>query len=44
MFEHHGEALMAGDIDGLVSGYADDVLFITSTGVLLERTDSAKDS
>jgi hypothetical protein len=34
IFEHHGEALVAGDIDGIVSDYADDAIFITPDGVL----------
>jgi hypothetical protein len=34
IFEHHGEALMAGDIDGIVSDYAEDAIFITPDGVL----------
>ena len=34
IFEHHGEALMAGDVDGIVSDYADDAVFITPDGVL----------
>jgi len=34
IFEHHGEALMAGDLDGIVSDYAEDAVFITPEGVL----------
>jgi hypothetical protein len=34
VFEHHGEVLMAEDIDGIVSDYADDAVFITPDGVL----------
>jgi ketosteroid isomerase-like protein len=34
VFEHHGEALMAGDLDGIVSDYAEDAVFITPAGVL----------
>ena len=34
VFEHHGVALMAGDIDGIVEDYSDDALFITPSGVL----------
>jgi hypothetical protein len=34
IFEHHGEVLVAGDIDGIVSDYADDAVFITPEGVL----------
>ena len=33
VFQHHGEALMAEDLDGIVSDYADDALFITPDGV-----------
>ena len=34
IFQHHGEVLMAEDIDGIVSDYADDAVFITPDGVL----------
>jgi hypothetical protein len=34
VFQHHAEALMAEDLDGIVSDYADDALFITPEGVL----------
>jgi hypothetical protein len=34
VFEHHGQALVAGDIDAIVSDYADDAVFITPGGVL----------
>ena len=34
VFEHHGEVLMAEDLDGIVSDYADDAVFITPEGVL----------
>ena len=34
IFAHHAEALMAGDIEAVVSDYADDAVFITSKGVL----------
>jgi SnoaL-like domain len=33
IFQHHGEALMAEDLDGIVSDYADDALFITPDGI-----------
>jgi uncharacterized protein (TIGR02246 family) len=33
VFAHHAEALGAGDLDGIVSDYTDDALFITPTGV-----------
>jgi SnoaL-like domain len=34
VFRHHGEVLMAEDLDGIVSDYTDDALFITPDGVL----------
>jgi ketosteroid isomerase-like protein len=34
IFEHHGKALMAEDLEGIVSDYADDAVFITPDGVL----------
>jgi ketosteroid isomerase-like protein len=33
IFEHHAEVLIAGDIDGIVSDYSDDAVFITPDGV-----------
>lgn len=33
VFQHHGEVLMAEDLDGIVSDYAEDALFITPEGV-----------
>jgi ketosteroid isomerase-like protein len=33
VFQHHAEALIGGDIDGLVDDYADDAVFITPDGV-----------
>lgn len=33
IFQHHGEVLMAEDLDGIVSDYSDDALFITPEGV-----------
>lgn len=33
VFQHHGEALMAEDLDGIVSDYAEGALFITPDGV-----------
>jgi hypothetical protein len=33
VFQHHGEVLMAEDLDGIVSDYAQDALFITPDGV-----------
>jgi SnoaL-like domain len=32
-FQHHVEALVAEDLDAIVSDYADDALFITPDGV-----------
>ena len=32
MFQHHAEALGAGDLDGIVADYADDAVFITPAG------------
>jgi hypothetical protein len=32
--EHHGQVLAAGDLDGIVSDYAEDAVFITPEGVL----------
>lgn len=32
IFAHHAEALMAGDIDGIVADYTDDAVFITPAG------------
>ncbi len=34
VFEHHGEVLGAGDLEGIVSDYSDDAIFITPDGVL----------
>jgi hypothetical protein len=34
VFAHHAQALVAGDLDGIVSDYADDAIFITPSGVL----------
>jgi SnoaL-like protein len=34
VFQHHVEALGAEDLDGIVSDYADDAVFITPDGVL----------
>ena len=33
IFQHHVEALMAEDLDGIVDDYADDAIFITPEGV-----------
>ncbi len=34
VFQHHGEALMAEDLEGIVDDYADDAIFITPDVVL----------
>jgi ketosteroid isomerase-like protein len=34
VFAHHAEVLIAGDIDGIVSDYSDDAVFITPEGAL----------
>jgi predicted SnoaL-like aldol condensation-catalyzing enzyme len=34
IFEHHATVLIAGDIEGIVSDYADDARIITPSGVL----------
>lgn len=34
IFQHHGGALIAGDIDEIVADYTDDAVFITPVGVL----------
>jgi SnoaL-like domain len=33
IFQHHGEALGAEDLEGIVSDYSEDALFITPEGV-----------
>ena len=33
-FQHHGEALMAGDMEGIVADYSDDAIIIAPDGVL----------
>lgn len=33
VFDHHAQALMAGDIDGIVEDYTDDAIFISPAGV-----------
>jgi hypothetical protein len=32
VFDHHAQALMAGDLDGIVEDYSDDAIFITPDG------------
>jgi uncharacterized protein (TIGR02246 family) len=33
VFQHHAEALIAGDLEGIVSDYSDDAVFITPDAV-----------
>ena len=33
IFQHHGQVLGAGDLDGIVSDYSEDAVFITPQGV-----------
>ena len=33
VFQHHAEALGAGDLDGIVEDYSDDAVFITPDGI-----------
>ena len=37
VFQHYAEALVAGDLDGIVEDYADDAAFITPGGVKLGK-------
>jgi SnoaL-like domain len=34
VFQHHGQVLGAGDIEGIVSDYSDDAIFISPDGIL----------
>jgi ketosteroid isomerase-like protein len=34
VFQHHAEALIGGDLEGIVGDYAEDAVFITPAGVL----------
>jgi ketosteroid isomerase-like protein len=34
VFAHHAEVLIAGDLEGIVSDYTDDAVFISPAGVL----------
>ena len=34
VFQHHAEVLIAGDLEGIVSDYSDDAVFISPNGVL----------
>jgi ketosteroid isomerase-like protein len=33
VFQHHAEVLIAGDLEGIVSDYSEDAVFITPAGV-----------
>ena len=33
VFQHHAEALGAGDLDGIVEDYSDDAVFISPDGI-----------
>jgi hypothetical protein len=37
IFQHHAEVLVAGDLEGIVSDYADDAIFITPDGIKLGK-------
>jgi hypothetical protein len=37
IFQHHAEVLVAGDLEGIVSDYSDDAIFITPSGVQLGK-------
>ena len=37
VFQHHAEALVAGDLEGIVEDYTDDAAFITPDGVKLGK-------
>ncbi len=34
VFQHHAEVLIGGDLEGIVSDYSDDAVFISPNGVL----------
>jgi hypothetical protein len=37
VFQHHGQVLGAGDLDGIVSDYSDDAIFISPDGIVRGR-------
>jgi hypothetical protein len=37
VFDHHAQALMAGDLEGIVEDYADDAIFISPAGIKLGK-------
>ncbi len=42
VFQHHGEVLMAEDLDGIVSDYTEDAMFITPEGGVLRGKDGVR--
>jgi ketosteroid isomerase-like protein len=34
IFQHHGQVLAAGDLEGIVSDYTEDAIYITPDGIL----------
>jgi hypothetical protein len=44
VFQHHAQALGAGDLDEIVADYADDAFFITLAGSIAARTGSGRPS
>lgn len=42
IIQHHGEALMAEDLDGVVSDYSDDAIFITPDGGVLRGKEGVR--
>ena len=42
VFQHHAEALGAGDLDGIVEDYSDDAVFITPNGIKQGKNDIQK--
>ena len=37
IFQHHAEVLVAGDLEGIVSDYSDDAIFITPDSIKLGK-------
>ena len=44
VFDHHVQALVARDLEGIVEDYADDAVFITPDGALRGKDGSARRS
>jgi SnoaL-like domain len=42
VFQHHAEALGAEDLDGIISDYTDDAIFITPDGGVLRGKDGVR--